>query len=90
MERTGSLLGCSQDEALAAKEAGPVDDSLRKVAMVYRVAQATQGRPTAAVQQAFDLPYRTAGSWIQKAKFKGYTPDPLFEGLHLTQQAPDA
>lgn len=62
-------------EAEAAKAAGPLDDSLRKVAMVYRAALATQSPPTKAVQDVFDLAARTAGSWIAKAKAKGYIPD---------------
>ena len=63
-------------EAESAKAAGPLDDSLRKVAMVYRAALATQSPPTKAVQDVFDLPARTAGSWIAKAKAKGYIPEP--------------
>jgi hypothetical protein len=62
-------------DAESAKSAGPIDDSLRKVAMVYRAALATQSPPTRAVQDVFDLPARTAGSWIAKAKVKGYIPD---------------
>jgi hypothetical protein len=62
-------------EAESAKAAGPLDDSLRKVAMVYRAALATQSPPTKAVQDVFDLAARTAGSWIAKAKAKGYIPD---------------
>jgi hypothetical protein len=65
----------SKDEAEDAKAAGPIDDSLRKVAMVYRAALATQSPPTKAVQDVFDLAARTAGSWIAKAKAKGYIPD---------------
>lgn len=65
----------TSDEAEEAKAAGPVEDSLRKVAMVYRAALATQSPPTKAVQDVFDLPARTAGSWISKAKGKGYIPD---------------
>lgn len=61
-------------EAEEAKAAGPLDESLRKVAMVYRAAGATQSPPTKAVQDVFDLPARTAGSWIAKAKAKGYIP----------------
>lgn len=62
-------------EADRAKEVGPIDDSLRKVAMVYRSALATQSPPTKAVQDTFGLAARTAGSWIAKAKAKGYIPD---------------
>jgi hypothetical protein len=62
-------------EAEDAKAAGPTDDSLRKVAMVYRAALATQSPPTKAVQDVFDLAARTAGSWIAKAKAKGYIPE---------------
>lgn len=65
----------SKADAESAKAAGPVDDSLRKVAMVYRAALATQSPPTKAVQDVFDLAARTAGSWIAKAKAKGYIPD---------------
>jgi hypothetical protein len=43
--------------------------------MVYRAAVATQSPPTKAVQDVFDLAARTAGSWIAKAKAKGYIPD---------------
>lgn len=64
----------TKEEAETAKAAGPLDDSLRKVAMVYRAAVATQSPPTKAVQDVFDLPARTAGSWIAKAKVKGYIP----------------
>lgn len=62
-------------EADDVKAAGPLDDSLRKVAMVYRAALATQSPPTKAVQDVFGLAARTAGSWIAKAKAKGYIPD---------------
>ncbi|NVM97673.1 hypothetical protein [Arthrobacter sp. SDTb3-6] len=61
-------------EAAAAKAAGPTMESLQAVARIYRSADAVQEPPTKAVQNIFELPARTAGAWIAKAKAEGLIP----------------
>lgn len=63
------------EAAIEVKNAGPVDTSLVRVAGIYRSANAVQYPPTKAVQETFNLPARTAGSWISKARAKGYLPE---------------
>lgn len=51
---------------------GPVDDVLREVAAVYRLAYVLNEPPLKEVQQTFGLPRSTASRWISTARDKGF------------------
>jgi hypothetical protein len=58
--------------------AGPTDEALEYVALVYRLAYACNENPTQAVTEAFGLPRSTAERWVSRARDLGLidTPDP--------------
>jgi hypothetical protein len=51
---------------------GPVDESLRAVALVYRMARLVRDDPTQAVSAALGLPRPTASRWVQTARSRGF------------------
>jgi len=59
-------------------EAGPTEDTLEHVALVYRLAYACNESPTKAVEGSFGLARSTAERWVSKARDLGLidTPDP--------------
>lgn len=58
------------DPEIAA--AGPTDDVLRQVAVVYAVAYACDQPPTKAVTATFGLARSTAGRWVARARERGF------------------
>lgn len=50
------------------REAGPVTETLRHVAAIYKVALAVGDAPTKAVQDVFEVPRYTADRWVAKAR----------------------
>ena len=51
---------------------GPVDDTLREVAAVYRLAYVAGEAPLKSVVSAFDIPRSTASRWVAAARDKGF------------------
>lgn len=51
--------------------AGPTDEALEHVALVYRLAYACNEAPTKAVIEAFGLSQSTGERWVSKAREKG-------------------
>ena len=59
-------------------DAGPTEETLEHVALVYRLAYVCADRPTKAVEDAFRLPRSIAERWVSKARDLGLIdiPDP--------------
>jgi len=53
-------------------EAGPVTETLRMVAALYRIALAIGDRPTKTVTEVFQVPRYTADRWVAKARERGF------------------
>lgn len=51
------------------------DDKIRSAAAVYRLAAASGGAPTVAVEKEFGISRSTAGAWIGRARACGYLDD---------------
>jgi hypothetical protein len=56
----------------ALRAAGPVEETLKTVAIVYRLAYLAGDPPTAAVRSVFELPKSTASRWVQMARSQGH------------------
>ncbi len=52
--------------------AAPDDDTLERVALIYRLAYAAHDNPTQAVVDYFERPRSTASRWIRMARERGY------------------
>jgi len=61
----------SQDARSYSKR-GPVDDTLREVAAVYRLAYVLGEAPLKSVVSAFDVPRSTASRWVAAARDKEF------------------
>lgn len=64
------LLSVSDRDRMRA--AGPVDESLKWVAQIYRVALLLEEPPTKSVSGAFGIAQSTAGQWVAAARRKGF------------------
>lgn len=54
------------------KAAGPTDETLRWVALLYRVAVAVDEPPAKSIQGGFRVSLRTASNWVAAARRAGY------------------
>jgi hypothetical protein len=54
------------------KAAGPIDETLQWVALLYRVAVVVAEPPVKSVQGAFEVSLRTATNWVAAARGAGY------------------
>lgn len=53
-------------------EAGPTTETLRAVALIYRVALLSGDAPTQAVAERLGVPRSTAGRWVTRARDRGF------------------
>ena len=56
----------------AAKEAGPVNSTLKLVAEIYSFWERVGGNPIAEITEAFKISRSTATRWVRKARDEGY------------------
>lgn len=71
-ETRRSLASVLVGDPRQAAVAGPIDDTLRLVAEVYRIAYLCSDPPTATVAGRFGLPRSTAGRWVAMARARGF------------------
>jgi hypothetical protein len=54
------------------RQDGPVDTTLQRVSVLYRLALVMGEPPTRAVERTFNLPRSTAGRWVSLARDRGF------------------
>lgn len=68
-------LQLTEREQLRIRVHGPTEDTLRRVAMVYRLATALQIPPAAYVAAHLGVPMSTTGTWIRRCRDLGLLPE---------------
>lgn len=62
----------TEEDVKHAELHGPDNQTLRRVAHVYRLALIKSGAPTKSVSAAFNISQATAGRWVTKTRNAGY------------------
>jgi hypothetical protein len=71
----GEALTLSERDQLRIRVHGPTEDTLRRVAMVYRLAAALKIPPAAYVAAHLGVPMSTTGTWIRRCRDLGLLPE---------------